>query len=346
MIGFYYGTSVPGANAKEGIYFINQNDKYSIYVKRTNENLIKYAETNELVSENLTNLWEQIGNTFVAKTFTVAGLSLENNITLAQLQEALKLKALAYKDEATGTLSDYVIEVEGINYTPTGLVEINLGEGEKTTLLSKGLYTPKGSINGSVVTKGSVTLQKDSAGFAISGSVSAPEITITPSTTSIKTINSVGSLPSYTPAQYTPPSLNSENASFATEGVVASMNGSTLRLIPAATAQAVNNITFNQGNYTVATFNAGTLPTIKDNVTVVNGISTATASAPIFTGDKLKANFIEGSSEINATFTGIEEEIQVFGEYEKTSIDSIDFKGNAIEFKPNLIKENKNIIVK
>ena len=90
MIGFYYGTSIPGANAKEGIYFINDNSKYSIYIKRNNGSLVKYAETNELTSSNLDALWEQIGNTFVAKTFTVAGLSLNENITLSQMQEAFK----------------------------------------------------------------------------------------------------------------------------------------------------------------------------------------------------------------------------------------------------------------
>lgn len=345
MIGFYYGTSIPGAKAKEGIYFINDNSKYSIYIKRNNGSLVKYAETNELTSSNLDALWEQIGNTFVAKTFTVAGLSLNENITLSQMQEALNLKTLAYKNEATGTISDYVIEVEGIDYTPTGIVEVTLGNGETTTLVSKGLYTPKGSIEGSVVSQGNVNLQKSSDGFAISGSVSTPELTITPSTTIITSINDIGTLPSYTPATYTAPSLSSENKTFATEGVIASMNGKTLKLIPAATAQAVNNITFNQGNYTTAIFDPGSLPSLKDDLTVLTGISNAVASQPVFTGDKIKATFTGISSNINASFTGIQEEIQVSGSYDKTTIDSIDFKGDTIELKPSLRKENKNITV-
>ena len=52
MIGFYYGTEVPGENAQEGIYFIdNDNNKYSIYIKRDGEAVIKCGETNEGLSK-------------------------------------------------------------------------------------------------------------------------------------------------------------------------------------------------------------------------------------------------------------------------------------------------------
>ena len=72
----------------------------------------------------------------------VAGL-----ITLSQMQEALQLKALAYKDDATGTLTDYVTEVQGVNYTPTGTVEVILGS-EQTAIVSRGTFTPQGTVAG------------------------------------------------------------------------------------------------------------------------------------------------------------------------------------------------------
>ena len=345
MIGFYYGTEVPGADAKEGIYFINKDNKYAIYTKRDGEDIIKYGETNELTSANLDSLWNQIGETFVAKTFTVAGLSFEENITLSQMQKALELQALAYKNEATGTLTDYVTEVEGVNYTPTGTVEVILGYGQTATVTSRGKYTPQGTISGNTTAKGSISLQKDANGFAVSGSVSAPDLTIVPSTEKIKQITGVGTLPSYTPAQYTAPSMDHSTGAFTTEGVTAAVNGSVLRLTPAATANAVNSITFDKGSYTAATFNPGTLPTMDNNLSVMTGITSAIASKPIFTGDKISATFTGVSSDIEAEFTGIEADIEVSGQYNQAEVESTTFEGTTATIKPGLKKENKTVTV-
>lgn len=344
MIGFYYGTSIPGTDAKEGIYFVKNNNKYSIYTKRKNEEACKYGETNELTSANLDALWTQIGETFVAKTFTVAGLSFQDNITLSQMQEALRLKALAYKDSATGTLTDYVTEVQGVNYAPTGTVEVILGY-EQTAILSRGAFTPKGQVNGTVVAKGNVALQKDSNGFAISGSVSAPDLTIIPNTETIKQITGIGTLPSYHPAEYTAPSLESSTNAFTTEGVTASIEGSVLKLVPAATANAVTDITFDKGAYVAASFNPGTLPTIDDNLSVVTSIPTASASKPVFTGDKIKAVFTGISSDINAEFTGTQDEIEVSGQYNQAIVESATFSGNNTVLKPELTKANKTVTI-
>lgn len=344
MIGFYYGNTIPGSDAQEGIYFVNNDNKYSIYTKRNGGGVIKYGETNSITSANLDNLWKQIGETFVAKTFTVAGLSFEENITLSQMQEALKLQALAYKNEATGTLTDYVTEVEGVNYTPTGTVEVILGYGQTATVTSRGKYTPQGTVSGNTTAKGSISLQKDANGFAVSGSVSAPDLTVVPSTEKIKQITGVGTLPSYTPAQYTAPTLSSGSGSFATEGVTAAIEGTVLKLIPAATANAISSVSLNEGSYTAAIFNPGTLPT-SNEISVMTGIDSATASQPTFTGDKISATFTGESSNISATFAGTEEEIQVSGTYNQAKVDSVTFEGAAATLKPGLKKENKTVTV-
>lgn len=345
MIGFYYGNTIPGSDAQEGIYFVNNDNKYSIYTKRNGGGVIKYGETNSITSANLDNLWKQIGETFVAKTFTVAGLSFEKDITLSQMQEALELQALAYKNEATGTLTDYITEVEGVDYTPTGTVEVILGYGQVATVTSRGKFTPQGTVSGNTVAQGNVSLQKDANGFAISGSVSAPELTIVPSTEKIKQITGVGSLPTYTPAQYTAPSMNSDTGSFATEGVIAKIEGSILKLTPATTANAINSISFDKGSYSAAVFNPGALPTMDSNLSVVTGINSATASQPVFTGDKIKAEFTGISSDINATFTGTEGNIEVSGQYNQATIESTKFSGESVEIKPGLTKENKTVTV-
>lgn len=56
MIGFYYGNTIPGSDAKEGVYFINIDDnEYSIYIKRKDEAAIKYGEINSVTPEILDN---------------------------------------------------------------------------------------------------------------------------------------------------------------------------------------------------------------------------------------------------------------------------------------------------
>ena len=72
--------------------------------------------------------WEQIGTTkvdltdYVEKTLTIAGIDLQDNITAAELQNALGLKKLAYKDSAKGTIS--TADSVTVNYTPAGTVKI------------------------------------------------------------------------------------------------------------------------------------------------------------------------------------------------------------------------------
>lgn len=348
MIGLYHGTIVPTINAKEGIYFIKEGDNaYSIYAKVEGYAPTKYANLNEVTSATIQNLWENIGKDFVQKSFTVAGLNMQDNITVVELQNALELKALAYKNSATGTLEDFVTEVIGASYTPTGSVEINLGY-DTTTITAKGTYYPEGEVIGTVVAEGDITFEKSDSGFAVSGTVSAPTITPQISKQSINQIASVGTLPSYTAAQYTAPSLTSQKASFATEGMVANMDTedpSLLKFTWANTAEAVSNTDFNQGSYTAAQFSPGTLPTINDALSVVTDIPSITASAPTFTGDKIKANFVGKEVDIDAIFEGTEKEISIQGAYDKAKVTSVEFKGETKVITPTLQKEDKTITV-
>lgn len=348
MIGLYHGATVPSNDAKEGIYFIKEGDNaYSIYIKVADQPLTMYANLNEVTSETISNLWNQIGKDFVQKSFTIAGLDLQNNISVVNLQNALQLKALAYKDSATGTIEDFVTEVTGVNYTPTGKVEINLGY-DTTTITSRGVYTPDGEVIGSVVAEGSITFENDSNGFAVSGTVSAPTITPQIQSNTIKQIDSVGSLPSYTAAQYTAPSFSSDKASFASTGMIASVdngNPSLLNFAWADTREAIISADFNAGSYTAARFDPGTLPTINDDLSVVTDIPSITASAPTFTGNKIKANFVGTEVDIDAIFEGTEKQITVEGSYDKAKIVSTGFTGEAKLIQPTLQKEDKTITV-
>lgn len=181
--------------------------------------------------------WEQIGTTkvnltdYVAKTLTIAGIDLQDNITKEELQTALGLGALAYKDSATGTIS--TADSATLNYTPEGNVTVTLTQTEKE-VASTGTFTPTGSITGSAISGGTikvtlkdaeetsaVTLTK--ASYTPAGTISAPAITLSKGTaqavvTGVATAGTVpslgagfytkGSAATFTPGTFTPASLS------------------------------------------------------------------------------------------------------------------------------------------
>ena len=285
---------------------------------------------------------------YVKKTVTIANIDLQDNITAAELKSALELKALAYKDAASATLTDYATGISGAEYTPAGSVEVKLNS-TSTAMTSTGTYTPAGSVSGNVTAAGSVAIARDDAnGVAVSGTVSAPTITVTPSTTEVQHIDSLGQLPSYTAAQYTAPSVAEAKAQFASEGLVAAMDKDDAEMLvvsDAGKADALTATGFNAGSYTAAEFSAGALPTLGAAQTVVTGIASATSTAPQFTGDKFGATFSGSEVAINASFAGQEGAVNVSGNYDKAGVESATFTGTKDTITPELVTGNKTITV-
>lgn len=282
---------------------------------------------------------------YVKKTITIADIDLADNITAAELKTALGLKALAYKDSATVTLQDYVNGVEDASITPEGDVAVTLNH-TSTAMTSAGTFTPAGTVSGNVTAAGTVSIARDDTnGTAVSGTVSAPSVTVTPTTAQIQHINSVGTLPSYTAAQYVAPSVSEAKAQFASEGMLAAMDGETLVFTTAGKADALTATGFNAGSYTAAEFNAGALPTLGDAQTVVTGIAKAEASAPTFTGDKFGATFAGSQVAIAANFAGTEGNVSVSGNYDKAGIESATFTGKAAQHSHDVVVTDKIITV-
>ena len=281
---------------------------------------------------------------YVKKTLTIAGINLEDAITADELKTALGLKALAYKDSASGTIEGVVTAVKDAKYTPEGSVEVNLNS-TSTAMASTGSFTPAGSVSGNVTAAGTVAIARDDVnGVAVSGSISAPTITITPST-KVQHIDSLGTLPSYTAAQYTAPSVAEAKAKFASEGIVASVNGEELVLTAAGKADALTATGFDAGSYVAAEFNAGALPTLGAVQTVVTGIASATSSAPVFTGDKFGATFSGSEVAIAASFSGQEGAVNVSGNYEKVGVESASFTGTEATISHEVTTGSKSITV-
>ena len=118
---------------------------------------------------NYTYSWEQVGSTAidvsgkVDKTTTIAGIALDHNITVAELQTALKLGAMAYADKASGSGTVQTIDsITMKEVTVAGNAAVTSKAADAT--LTKVNFTPAGKITGSAISDGSVTVTlKDSA---------------------------------------------------------------------------------------------------------------------------------------------------------------------------------------
>lgn len=282
---------------------------------------------------------------YVKKTLTIAGINLEDAITADELKTALGLKALAYKDSASGTIEGIVTGVNDATYTPAGTVAVVLN-ASSTPVASSGSFTPAGSVSGTTVAAGTVSIARDDTnGVAVSGTVSAPTITVTPATAEIQHIASLGELPSYTAAQYTAPSVAEAKAQFASEGMVASVSGEELILTAASKADALTGTGFNAGSYVAAEFNAGALPAFGAAQTVVTGITSAVATAPVFSGDKFGATFAGQEAAITASFAGQEGAVEVSGNYDKVGFESATFTGTEATISHTVATGNKTVTV-
>lgn len=171
-------------------------------------------------------------------------------------------------------------------YTPGGTVSQPTFSGSAMT--STGAFTPSGSVS---LTNSNVTaaVSKASSGTATytpEGSVSTPTITVTPSTTTVKNPSSV---------------TVAKTIAVAAPGATAPANAVTYYAVSGET------LSLYQLGYTT-----GASITTSD-VSVVNGISSATSTQPTFTGTG--ARLVTGNISVpsSASFTGTEGSVSVSG---------------------------------
>ena len=145
---------------------------YKIYLVPSDDaaagGYIEYITIRSGAEGAYTYAWEAIGNTkvsltgYVPTTTTIATIALDHNITVAELQTALKLGAMAYADKASGSGS--VETVDSITMKPVtvaGNAAVTSKAADAT--LTKANYTPAGKITGSAISDGSISVTlKDS----------------------------------------------------------------------------------------------------------------------------------------------------------------------------------------
>ena len=281
--------------------------------------------------------WHELGDEgiYALKSITIGTQSLAANIDLDVLKTDLGLKALAYKDSATGTVAGQTISGVKATGTSTGSIDVALTQTVTAATLTHEDYTPAGDVTGTVVANGSVGIAKSDAGTQISGTVSAPTVTVTPATDSIKKVTSVGTLPTKAADTFVP---NGDDKF--TAGSQAAWSASVDENETLSFSFTANTLpTFTQGakaSYTEGAFTQGTLPELAaEGTTVVTGITKTEATAPVFTGDKFAATFTGASADITATFAGEKKSIVSGVTYDKAAVDTANtkFNGAAIELE-------------
>lgn len=245
---------------------------YKIYLVPTGEaaagEYIEYITIKSGDGEAATFKWEPIGSTrtnltgYVPTTTTIATIKLDHNITVAELQTALGLGAMAYADKASGSGSVQTIDsITMKEVTVAGNATVTSKAADAT--LTKGNYTPAGSITGKAISGGSISVTlKDSAtkteatlstseftptgtiaakeggsfsalksatlgevtegGVLIEGEISAPAISLTAADKTVATGLTGGKVASFTEGAFTPAAIQD---GFYTAGKAATWTG-------------------------------------------------------------------------------------------------------------------------
>lgn len=289
-------------------------------------------------SADYTYNWEQIGSTktdlsgYVEKTQKVAGIDLQDDITVEELSgaSALNLKALAHKDSASGSVS--TVDTIAMNdVTVAGNATVTT---TATPITSSGNFTPAGTVAGTVVPTGTVSTTVSttdtSASLSTEDYTPTGSVSVTLGGATFNAITGVGSAASFTEGAFTPASITKTDGTFAKSGITASISTNDDELLvfsDAQTGTATQITAFNGGSKAADKFTANTLPTMTPNT-----VSVSTAS---FTGTKAEglkvtdvtykrassaSSTFTGNAKgdtIKATFAGTQGAVSVAGSYDK-----------------------------
>lgn len=187
----------------------------------------------------------------ISKIVLPDGTSYDIKDAAARAAIASVSGAMRYLGTTTTSITDgstaNPITVGGKSVTPAAGNVVIYGNSEYVWADIEGCWREFGS-TGSL--KALAFKDSASGSYTPAGTVSAPEVSVSVNTTSVKPFGSAGTLPSCTLPEMT-----------------ATVSGETLTL-----------------GWTAGTFSAGTLPSAGTAVTVATGIKSASASAPTFAG--------------------------------------------------------------
>ena len=241
--------------------------------------------------------WEKIGSTaadfddYVKKTTKIAGIDLQDDITVSELQVALKLAGFAYADTGTGYVST-IDSIEMASLTVSG--DISISSTATSATISRGDYQPSGTITGNVsaptisLTKSTVTyvtgINKGNAvTAAINGVTVSVNTSATPGAEDYETLifwdSSTHSVMDYSASATTTTFDNVTGATAATPTFGGTFTGSTV------TGALVTGVTYDKASGD-ATFEQVITPTVATytrttkTITVVPNVTATTTVTP------------------------------------------------------------------
>ena len=304
--------------------------------------------------------WEAIGSTRVNLTDYITETEL--NEALAPYQLKSELKALAYKDSASGTVAGETIS--GVKATGQSAGSINVAlEQSEHAMNSTGKFTPAGNVTGTVAVDGEIAVTAKYAAadatltkgdYTPAGTVSADfthaatpatltkadytpagEVSVALSGNTFNAITGVGTQASFTEGQFTPATLDyaAANYNVAREGIVGSVDENETLVFTAAGIEAISASKINGftgGSKAADEFTANSLPTMAQQVVGVQSAS--------FAGTKVTEALVTGVSYDKAALTNLAfagtkaEGALVTGvSYQKADIDAATFTGKTVD---------------
>lgn len=280
---------------------------------------------------------------------------------LAKKEDKANLKALAYKDSASGAVAGQTISGVKASGQSAGSITVELEQSEHA-MNSTGKYTPAGNVTGTVQTAGSIAVtakHEDVAATLTKGDYTpAGEVSVALSGASFNAITGVGTQASFQEGAFTAATLDHAevSANYVEEGLVGAVEDECLTFTAAAvkalSASKVN--AFNGGSKAADVFVANSLPTMAAQTVGVQSASFTGTKAEdlVVTSVSYKkadidtATFTGQTVDIAASFAGTEGDIAVAGLCHDYAVKTAEFVPAAIEVAVgDIVVAEKNVTV-
>ena len=262
---------------------------------------------------------------------------VEINKAVALKEDKANLKALAYKDSATGTVAGQTISGVKAAGKSAGSITVELEQSEHA-MNSTGKFTPAGNVTGTVAVDGSIAVTAKYAAadatLTTGDYTPAGSVSVALSGATFNAITGVGTQASFVEGAFTPATLDHAEvtANYVEQGLVGAVEDECLTFTAAAvkalSASKVN--AFTGGSKASDEFVANSLPTMAEQTVGVQSAS--------FIGTKAEDALVTGVSYdkaalANLAFAGTKAEgALVTGvSYQKADIDKATFTGSTVD---------------
>ena len=265
--------------------------------------------------------WREVGDesAYVPKTYTIAGIDLADSITKSELQSALELGALAYKNSGSVKVTT-IDSFNAISVADSGEYDVVATSVSVPATYSALDVTPAGSVSieagvaaaasydkvSSVAISAAAPVEGTSvANYTPAGTVTVSNVTVTPSNVSVATVTDAGTAYQLQAGSCTKAADSTD--SFATEGVTVSIDSQDTEMLVFTAASTTAAVVASGAVTYVDPVLSGSLPTFGSQ-SVVSGIQSASADASFSgTGTVLSASpayTTTAATMTQPTFTG------------------------------------------